>query len=126
MMTAWEDKVRVRVGRVSLEIPQSLTKGGAGVDSEAAVFESPDLTVVVDQGPFADSLDAQGAAPGAGTETVTIAGRSARLLSTPAEGGRHTVAVHVPELDRLTVAVHAGDTVPRHVPREIIDSIRVG
>jgi hypothetical protein len=81
-VTPWDEKTRVGVGKVSLELPAALLKGGdAAIDSAANVFEAPGLSVTVDQGPFASRLGRPGYEEGdmdvGGTKGRTIFFRSA-------------------------------------------------
>ena len=63
-MTPWEQRVRVTVGKISLEIPAVLVKSGHAIDSAAAMFEGNGLSVTVDEGPFASRLDSYAGRPG--------------------------------------------------------------
>ena len=77
-MTAFEPRVRVRVGAVSLELPVVLApRQGTPVDSASAVFEGGGLMVLVDQGPFAPSLDADVGRPGFREVATEVGGPAA-------------------------------------------------
>jgi hypothetical protein len=122
----WGEKVRVAVGDVSLELPAALVqREEANVDSSAGVFEGSGLTVIVDQGPFSDPLDSHTGRPGYREEPTELAAVAGRTISyqTPEEG-TYTVAAHLPPPAAVTVVVRADGSVPEHVPREIIASIR--
>lgn len=125
-MQAWNKTMRLTVGSVSLEIPAALAKReGTAVDSAAAAYEAPGLSVLVDQGPFADQLSSYVGRPDYRVEATEIAGAAARIVSfrTPEEK-TYTVAVHVPHLNRATVVVRAADSVPEQVARAIIQSVK--
>jgi hypothetical protein len=124
-MTKWNERVRVPLGAFSVELPAVLVKRqGSAVDSEAAGFEGGGLTVVVDQGPFADRLTSCVGRPDYREEATEIAGVSSRVVffRTPAEG-TYTVAAHRPGPNGLTVVVSAAESVPEQVARDIVKSV---
>ena len=125
-MTAFEPRVRVRVGAVSLELPVVLApRQGTPVDSASAVFEGGGLMVLVDQGPFAPSLDADVGRPGFREVATEVGGSSARLVTFDDEGGAsYTTALEVTAPQRITVVVRADSDVPRQVPLEIVHSVQ--
>jgi hypothetical protein len=125
-MTAFEPRVRVRVGAVSLELPAILApQQGAPVDSTSAVFEGGGLMVLVDQGPFAPSLDADVGRAGFREVAAEMGGSPARLVTFDEEGGgSYTTAVEVAAPRRITVVVRADSSVPRQVPLEIVHSVQ--
>lgn len=113
-------------GGISLELPESLIRQeGAGVDSRAALFEGDGLAVLVDQGPFADSLTTHVGRPEYAERMQTIAGVAARTLfyRAPEEGG-YVMAAHLPDLNRLTVVVRARDWVTPDAAESILQGIR--
>lgn len=125
-MSVWDEKTRVTVGQVSLELPAILaTHSDRPLDSTAAVFEGHGVTVIVDQGPFSDRLDSHVGKPEYREGVMPVAGATGRTVSfrNPA-GGTYTVAVHVPEPMTLTVVVQADESVPEHVARNIVESIQ--
>jgi hypothetical protein len=125
-MTAFEPRIRVRVGAVSLELPAVLaSRQGVPVDSTSAVFQGGGLTVLVDQGPFAPSLDADVGRPGFREVAAEAGGSPARLVIFDDEGGAsYTTAIEVAAPRRITVVVRADSSVPRQVPLEIVQSVR--
>lgn len=121
------DFVRVRVGDVTLELPATAAKKAEeGIDSGAAVFEGGGLMILVDQGPFASSLESDAGRPGYREDVRAVGRGTGRVISyrDPA-AGTYTVAVHVSEPRRATVVVRADETVPERVPLEIVDSLRI-
>jgi len=121
------DAVRVRVGSVALELPASIAKKTEqGVDSGAAVFEGGGLMVLVDEGPFASSLEFDAGRPGYREEVRAVGGGTGRVVSyRDPDGGSYTIAVHVSEPRRVTVVVRAEEAVPERVPLRIIESVRI-
>jgi len=80
---------------------------------------------VVDQGPFADSLDRYAGRPGYDLRDEDLGGRPGRVVRFRSDdGATYTVCAQVPDLDRLTVVVTADRSVPEQVPLEIVRSIR--
>src|SRR5262245_65391291 len=114
-MTSFEPWIRVRVGAVSLDLPAILaSRQGASIDSASAVFEGHGLMVVVDQGPFAPSLDADVGRPELREVAVEVGGLPARLVTfDDEEGASSTTAVEVAAPRRITVVVRADRGVPR-------------
>jgi hypothetical protein len=123
----WNEKIRVTVGNVGLELPSSLVKRqDTAVDSASAVFEGSGLIVIVDQGPFADRLDAYVGNPEYREEMRNIAGTTARtIFFRRPDRGTYTMAVHLTAPKLVTVVVHADKSVPEQVPGEIIESLRL-
>lgn len=126
-MTRWDEKVRVVVGKVSLELPVALVKRqDAPLDSAAGVFEGSNVTVIVDQGPFADRLDSHAGRPEYQEEVKPVAGTSGRtIFFRSPQGGTYTVAIHLPAPKHVTVVVQADASVPEQVPRDIVESLRL-
>src|SRR4051812_41485897 len=104
-MTPWDDRVRVVVGSVSLELPvATVKKGETGVDSAAGVFEGGGLTVTVDQGPFVNHLDADVGRPDYREDVKDIGGtRSRTIFFRSADGQSYTTGVYVPAPKQVTV-----------------------
>jgi hypothetical protein len=125
-MTAFEPWVPVRVGAVSLELPAILaSRQGDAVDSVSGVFEDTGLMVLVDQGPFAPSLDADVGRPGFRELAAEVVGSPARLITfDDDEGGSYTTAIEVAAPQRITVVVRADRSVPRQVPFQIVHSVQ--
>ena len=125
-MTRWDEKVRVAVGNVSLELPVSVVRGqGAPVDSAAGVFEGSGLRIIVDQGPFANRLDAYAGLPDYQQQKTDVAGTMGRTVSFRSpEQDTSTIAVHVPAPKLVTVVVEAKPDVPKQVSEQIINSLR--
>ena len=125
-MTRWDEKVRVAVGNVSVELPASVVQGqDAPVDSAARVFAGGGMRIIVDQGPFANRLDAYAGLPDYQQQNKDFGGTTARTISfrTP-ERGTSTVAIHVPAPKFVTVVVEADSDVPKQVSEQIINSLR--
>jgi hypothetical protein len=126
-MAGEDEKVRVTVGRVSLELPVGVVnRQDTPIDSHASVFEGGGMMVVVDQGPFANRLASNAGRPGYREEIRNVGGTTSRTVSfEDPERGTYTVATHLAPPASVTVAVQAQATVPRQVPRTIIESVRV-
>lgn len=126
-MTRWDEKVRVSVGNVSLELPTSLVKRpDIPIDSAAGVFEGSGVMVIVDQGPFANRLDSYAGHPEYQEKIKEVAGTTSRTISFQSpDRGTYTVAIHLPAPKHVTVVVQADAYVPEQVPREIIESLRL-
>ncbi len=125
MVKHWNDKVRIAVGNISLELPVCLLDRRATLTSSAAsVFVGNGLTVIVDQGPFADRLDGYAKHSGFREETGEVGGASGRTIACRShDRGMYTVATHIPAPNHVTVVVQANALVPEPVPRKIIDSL---
>jgi hypothetical protein len=109
----------------------------APVDSPAAVLTGAGITVIIDQGPFADRMESSIGRPGrreeplhvAGVAGVAggaeVAGIAGRVVSfrTP-DDHTFTVAAVLSEPARATVVVRADDSVPEPEVRRIIESLR--
>ncbi len=123
----WNEKVQVTVGNVRLNLPAALVKSQeTAIDSAAALFEGSGVTVIVDQGPFADRLDSYVGNPEYREEIRNIAGTTARtIFFRRPDRGTYTMAVHLPAPKLVTVVVHADASVPEQVPGEIIASLQV-
>jgi hypothetical protein len=126
-MTSWDEKVRVTLGNVSLELPASVVKNQeTSIESAGGVFEGGGLTVIVDEGPFADRLDSYIGLPGFREETREVAGVTGRkVFFRRPERGTYTVGVHVPAPKHVTVAVHAEASVPERVAEAIVNSLSI-
>ena len=126
-VTRWDEKVRVVVGNVSLELPSSLVKRQATpIDSASNVFEGSGVTVIVDQGPFVDRLDSYAGRPEYQEMNNEVAGTASRTISFQNPNrGAYTVATHLPAPKYVTVVIQADAHVPEQVPREIIESLRL-
>jgi len=127
LVTDWADKALVTVGSVTLELPAVLVDArGAAIDSAAGVFEGSGLTVIVDQGPFADRLDALAGRPDYRETSARIAGKAARIVfHRGEEPGSYTVATHLPAPQSATVVVRAEASVPEPVSRAIVESLQL-
>lgn len=112
---------------MSLELPSALVAGrGDGIDSAAGVFEGAGVSVVVDQGPFSDPLTTHAGRPEHRDEAIDVAGTAARLVSfRDPEDRTYSVGAHVPGPSPVTVVVRADASVPEHVPRDIVESLRL-
>jgi len=123
----WDEKVRIAVGSISLELPVFLLNRQATLPSfPASVFVGSGLTVIVDQGPFADRLDSYASHPEFHEEIDEVNGTSGRTIACRSpERGTYTVATHIPAPNHVTVVVQANALVPEPVPRKIIESLRL-
>jgi hypothetical protein len=121
----FEDWRHVRVGAVSLELPTSLASRDASSDSASAVFEGGGVLAIVDQGPFAPSLDADVGRPQFRQEDIEISGSPARLVTYDDDPASYVTAVEVDALLRVTVVVRAQHFVPRELPLQIVRSLRL-
>jgi hypothetical protein len=125
-VTAWDEKTRVRVGDVTLALPTAVRqKPGTPIDSAFSEFSGSGVTVLVDQGPFADRLDRHVGRAGYEEKVGEVAGSAARIVSfRRPEERAYVVAAHLPAPHHVTVVVQADESVPDHVPREIVESVR--
>jgi hypothetical protein len=120
------ERTRVRVGAISVEVPaQLVTSSDAPVDSPAAVLTGAGITVIIDQGPFADRMESSIGLPDRREEPLSVAGIAGRVVSfrTP-DDHTYTVAAVLSEPARATVVVRADDSVPEPEVRRIIESLR--
>ncbi len=120
------EATRVRVGAISLEVPaQLVASSDAPIDSPAAVLAGAGITVIVDQGPFADRMESSIGLPDRRQEQLQVAGIVGRIVSfrTP-EAHTYTVAAVLSEPVRATVVVRADDSVPEPHARRIIESLQ--
>ena len=120
------EATRVRVGAISLEVPaQLVASSDAPIDSPAAVLVGAWITVIVDQGPFADRMESSIGRPDRREESTHITGVTGRIVSfrTPEEHA-YTVAAVLSEPVRVTVVVRADDSVPEAQARRIIESLQ--
>lgn len=125
-MTTFERRFHARVGAVSLELPAVLKpRQSTAVDSASGVFEGGGLVVLVDQGPFAPSLDADAGRPGRQEVPVVVGGHPARLVTFDDDTTSYTTALEVAGPQRVTVFIHARGDVPREVPLEIAHSVQL-
>jgi hypothetical protein len=124
-MTPWEQRVRVTVGKISLEIPAVLVKSGHAIDSAAAMFEGNGLSVTVDEGPFASRLDSYAGRPGVKEDIREIGGVKSRVVFfRDPDAHVNTLAIHVPAPRLMTVVIRADASVPEEIPRRILDSLQ--
>ena len=125
-MTTFEPRIHVRVGAIDLELPAVLApRPETAVDSASAVFEGGGLFVLVDQGPFAPSLDADVGRPGFHEASELVNGWPARLVTYNDESATSTTALEVAGPQRVTVVIRATSDVPREVPLEIARSVQL-
>lgn len=126
-MKHWDEKVRIAVGNISLELPVLLLNRQATLTScPASVFVGSGLTVIVDQGPFADRLDGYASHPEYQEGIEEVTGTPGRTIACRShERGTYTVATHIPAPNHVTVVVQANAFVPEPVPRKIIESLRL-
>ncbi len=115
------------MGAISLELPVALVDAEAApVDSATRVFEGAGVTVIVDQGPFADRLEGDRGRPQYREETREIGDTTGRVVSfRSADDATRTLAARLVGPPGVTVVVRADASVPAHVPRDIVNSLRV-
>jgi hypothetical protein len=124
-MTSFEPRVRVHVGAVGLDLPAIVARQpGTPTDSASATFDGGGLTVLVDQGPFAPTLDADVGRPGFREERTDVGGSRARIVTYDEDDGSFTTALEIAAPHRATVVVRADSSVPRQVPLEIVRSVQ--
>jgi hypothetical protein len=117
---------RVRLASISLRVPDSLAPSGHAIDSNATFLEGPDLSVLVDEGPFGISLSSLERCPGYETSSAEIAELAATIVfCRDQDGDGYTLAAHLPSLNRLVVLIRAGPTVPRRIAEDILRSIEL-
>ncbi len=112
---------------MSIEVPtEVLADPGAPIDSASAVFTGMGVTVIVDQGPFADRLEGSVGRPEFDDTPTSVAGHTGRYVSfrTPEEH-TYTMATLLSEPARITVVVRADDSVPARVARDILESLQL-
>jgi hypothetical protein len=126
-MTTFERRFHARVGAVSLELPAVLApRQSTAIDSKSGVFEGGGLFVLVDQGPFAPSLDADTGRPGLHEVPVVVGGYPARLVTfDDNDMTSYTTALEVAGPQRVMVFIRARSDVPREVPLEIAHSVQL-
>ncbi|HEY5875264.1 MAG TPA: hypothetical protein VIT64_08190 [Ilumatobacteraceae bacterium] len=120
------ETTRVRVGAISVVVPAQLVSASdAPIDSPAAVLSGGGITVIIDQGPFADRMESSVGRPDRREEPMHVAGVTGRIVSfrTPEEH-TYTVAAVLSEPARVTVVVRADDSVPEHEARRIVESLQ--
>jgi hypothetical protein len=110
--------------------PVELTPVAArGIDSNVNLWEGKNLTVMMDEGPFADPLTSYANRPNARVFEETVAGRPARVVSFQLDDGRDFAAVHLdlggpgPGGRRLTISVTGREEFGGEVPLEIAKSV---
>jgi hypothetical protein len=126
-MTSWNEKARVAVGNVSLELPASVVqRQDTSIDSAGGVFEGGGMMVIVDEGPFADRLDSYVGLPDFRENTKEVAGTTGReVFFRKPDRGTYTIGIHVPAPKHVTLVIHADASIPERVAEEIIDSLRI-
>ena len=124
-MPAWDETVQVAFGNFTVDLPAALvSQRQQAVDSPAATFEGEGLKVILDAGPFADRLESHLGRPDYREELTELGGVVGRIVSFRNPDGTETLASHVPPPASVTVVVHADASVPQHVARQIIESLR--
>jgi hypothetical protein len=126
---------------LTLTVPTDLSGGpDQGVDTEVTTWNGPGISVVIDQGPFADPLTTYGGRAGSHSRQETIGGRLARVVSFVEGNGTRVVAAHFPGAragasagrgasaeKALTIVVRVDPAVlRREVAFDIIRSLRFG
>jgi hypothetical protein len=120
---------------LTLTVPADLSRGPEqGVDTAVATWNGAGISVVVDQGPFADPLTTYQGRPGSRSRQETIDGRPARIVSFLEGDGTRVVAAHFPGTQAgaaagkpLTIVVRVDPAVRREeVAFDIIRSLRFG
>jgi hypothetical protein len=126
---------------LTLTVPADLSRGPEqGVDTAVATWNGAGISVVIDQGPFADPLTTYQGRPGSRSRQETIDGRLARIVSFVEGNGTRVVAAHFPGARAgasagkgaaagkpLTIVVRVDPAVLREeVAFDIIRSLRFG
>jgi len=129
MTRGWK---RVNAGtRVSLCIPRNLSPSSQQpVDSAVTAWESDDLSVLVDTGPFADRLDSPSTRA---YSSEIVQGIPIRVVGFEDDDGATVVAAHVPsalstvETPRVpvTLMVRARPGTDPEIPFRVIRSLRL-
>ena len=121
-MTQWKD---VTLGRgLKLKVPADLTRArDQGIDTNASLWKAKGISVLVDQGPFADPLKSSASRTGAQSTEESIGGRPARIVSYVEETGTRVVAAHVAGSRRGTSVVDPVTVVIRLDPDGPSDEI---
>ena len=120
---------------VRLKVPAGPSGGrrAQGVDSTVATWEGSGLNILIDRGPFADTLASSESRSGYRSSQETIDGRPARIVSFVDDGTR-VVAAHVPRSpagaqpgESLTVVIRLDSTVAHEdMAYEVIRSLKFG
>jgi len=96
----------VTLGRVKLKIPAKLAAEPArGIDSDAAQWTGRGISVLVDQGWFADPLTASERRIGYQARDAVIGGRAASIVVYREQVGTRVIAAHFPGSRNETPAV---------------------
>jgi hypothetical protein len=112
---------RVRVADVEIETPVDLASE-ASVEGGTAVLSGGGLTLIVDQGPFADRLTGYEDRAGFVRRREQIGGQPAELVTFRADDGTEVAAARLG--DRLTAAVHGAPGTDPNVLTRMLRSIR--
>lgn len=83
------------------------------------------MTVIVDQGPFADRLDSYVGESMYDEQIAPLAGTVGRVVRFKRPDGTFTVAARIIEPRELTVVVQGNESVPEQVAKDVIDSLRI-
>ncbi len=99
---------------ITLRAPALVATRSQGIDSCVAGFQGPDCSYSADLGGFSDRLTRYDEDGGFSVETVSVAGKSARLVVSKErqEDQRYFVAIHVPgpfwpDAPRVTLSIAA-------------------
>jgi hypothetical protein len=117
--------------RLRIRSPVELSRSNAvAIDSNASIWEGPDLTIVVDEGPFSDPLATHGGRPIGQSAEETIGGRAARVVSSRLDDGSQFAGAHFDRDDRpgggsqkLTVTVTGRDIDGGDIPLKVLRSL---
>jgi len=111
----------IEIGRgLSMRTPVPVeASGGQAIDSAAATFAGDGLAVVVDEGPFAASLDESRGQP------RMVAGQPAQVVSWTDREGAHVAGVRLrlPSGDTATITVRADARLGPDAAVRVIESL---
>lgn len=122
----------VRFGdQLRLRLPADISASSdeQSIDSNATVWRGSGVTVLVDEGPFADTLTSYRDRPNHRVTDATINGHPARVVSFERKDGGHYVAAHFAGAEEgggaggLTVAVETIEGVSPEIGSSILRSI---
>ena len=117
---------------LELSLPATMSASDEhALESPTGMWESDDMTVLVDATMYADDLTSQSASPGAKTAIEHIDGRPARIVSYEEANGTRVTAANVGSSQPttsspagLTIVVRGDPPADPDIPLQIIRSVR--
>ena len=114
--------------RVSIRLPEEVgPTDDRAIDSTAATWSGKGISLLVDEGPFADPLTSYENRPNYRAAEETIGGRKARVVAFDQPDGTRSVAAHFPddggEPGALTVVARGESGVAQELLNQIIRDI---